>query len=182
MLRNGLPAPTAIYFNSGLHLLHMIPASEWYTANCAEHWISFEDDLESVVNMYTETAPNATIALMTTHEICEEKFFGNYAHIRDLCHDDSYEAAKQCIERMPESSDLPKENVTQLCQDAFATRKGSHFLYDRTIAAVKRFIYAIRVVDAFQITSGNCDLSSDGRHYNLMVAQELRALFAQIFQ
>ena len=125
---------------------------------------------------------------MTAHAICEDRYNSDYARLVAQLRRDPRGFAVSCVRdlrhKMPMGMD---DEVRAMCLDATFTRDGVARLNARLVgllraraAASDSNVPRVAVVDAFALTDGRCNLTSDGRHYPAVALAEVRALLGHL--
>lgn len=170
-------APDAIYFNAGLHYLHLFPCWPW-NYNSWHTWKNIESYTTSFLDSMSATG--SELVLMTSHSICEEKYNKDCALAVTAIRKDPVKAAKPCVD----AGNFTLED----CMHGQLVRDGVKRLNGRIKGAVKTWqarthgFRIVREVDAFQITDHKCNFtgSGDGRHYRPLIYDELLALWQSL--
>mmetsp|Transcript_31733 Transcript_31733/g.109096 ORF Transcript_31733/g.109096 Transcript_31733/m.109096 type:complete len:368 (+) Transcript_31733:48-1151(+) len=192
------------YCNVGLHLLHLEPALTWSLQKF--HMMAhFPDYLAHHIadirrGLRRKDGSPARIIWMTTHSICNSRYFGDYAAITEnstssdarladfavepcLAWMETHEADYEARYGQPMARGRRRRRV--FCRNTMLTHAGTLHLFHAT---TKVLAYAehrnVSVVDAFALTDGQCWATpdGDGRHYPQLVLDELRALFLTILE
>lgn len=183
-----LKPPDMLYFNGGMHLLHMMPYRVWYAY---PQWLNYEATLNSFLqHPIVRDVPK--LAFMTSHWICEEKYVGDYAQVINAIQHDPDEAVQSCTEYITAQYELhayataaasmhtltsspDAAVVKQQCKDSFLVSDGIKKVNDRAVSAIKQQSKQVGVVDCFAITKDQCEYTTfgDGRHYSAEIYNEL---------
>lgn len=180
LVTKGYAPPTAVFFGAGLHLLHLVPSHAW-TMLQYRHWSRYETDLTDCMLGYQKAAPEAKLLVMATHSICEDKFYGGWLQVARATHDDLLAAAAPCVESLARRGYGNTTATRADCQDGFSTQAGVAALNGRLVRTLNNLgRLEDALVDDFTLTAGQCDASSDGRHYNDLVLAELLQMFDKL--
>jgi hypothetical protein len=194
-----LKPPDMLYFDGGMHFLHMMPYRVWVEY---PQWLNYEAILNSFLqHPIVRGVPK--LAFMTSHWICEEKYVGDYAQVINVIQHDPDEAVQSCTEYITDkfaTKESKGNDATaaasmhtltssadaaavasfdggpkQQCKDSFLVSDGIKKLNDRAVSAIKQQSKQVGVVDCFTITKDQCEYtdSGDGRHYDDLVYKEL---------
>ena len=149
-----------------------------------EHLHNYVNDLEDVFADYRRAAPLAQLNVMTTFSICDSKFLNSWGEIAQASRENLGKAAEPCVNAMFAQGfgeDIGEDATKMICERTFFTRAGSMYIREQVEKAVLHWKgtsgHRLLIVDMFQLTDGNCDKTSDGRHYDVMVLQQLDKLF-----
>eukprot|EP00521_Asterionellopsis_glacialis_P009051 CAMPEP_0195282052 /NCGR_PEP_ID=MMETSP0707-20130614/1102_1 /TAXON_ID=33640 /ORGANISM="Asterionellopsis glacialis, Strain CCMP134" /LENGTH=358 /DNA_ID=CAMNT_0040341003 /DNA_START=80 /DNA_END=1156 /DNA_ORIENTATION=+ len=171
--------PSVIYFNGGLHLLHLYPYYGFRLLwpvykNIERHAIQFVRNAKLL-------APDAVVVYMNSHDICEDKYKAGWATAVRNLKNNPMSVANPCAEHLKRKYNVKRRFATKACLNSTFTSDGVRNLngrIERAIASVvqKDNIGKVGCVDAFAITEGRCEDTIDGRHYQRRVPQELNSL------
>jgi len=183
LMSKGYEAPTHIYVNSGLHILHADPTWPWTIENGYERWRNYETDLHGTFHAYMQNAPKAQLVFMSTHSVCEAKYTDGgvykYRSVVDAYRRNPAEGAASCITRL--SSRFDKSNAMTDCIDGLRIGRGAQLLNARLHKVLQLDNYtSVLEVDAHAITHDRCEATPDGVHYNILILEELWELFAKL--
>lgn len=198
--------PTAIYFNGGLHWLHLLPIRDFTDG---VDGFNVWDGAETLVPAFLSAAAKtkATIVFMTNHWICERRFIGWYHLAISAVHWPNQGLGHACRARLEHSefwgwttftialvqnafgvaSEPLALNTTELgkCERSLHTDFGVELINARVLEAIRAWrgtaegaSVPVRVVDGFSITKGRCDATgvTDGRHYATLIPTELKSM------
>ncbi|CAM9128393.1 unnamed protein product [Discosporangium mesarthrocarpum] len=174
-----------VYFNSGLHLLHMSP-NHVPTTEQVQRWLTYEDDLEAVVEiMRQNSAYLAKLIFMTSHTIDERKYEGQFvdiikgykaqeANLTNTCREQVYDKAQGVA-----GSGL--YTLDTICEQGLLDRDGSDTLNRRARATLTQL--GIPMVEADLLTRDqgkHFSQMGDGRHFYSIVPLEVFTLLSVI--
>merc|ERR1719188_1395495 len=174
----GYPPPTAIYVNSGLHVLRGLgPAGQNWTKQRYQEFHEYETHIASAVDRFHASSPDAKAILMLSHCICESVFFGAWGQQVADFNQNPAKAAESCASGL-RNEGVESASAQSACEDSFFLRSKIQGLNKRALEAIKRVKTRVpEVVDAFTLTDGQCQASNDRVHYNSLVLNELKLLF-----
>lgn len=174
--------PSAIYFNGGLHLLHLMPARKW---DEYEQWRHAEQLFATFLD--TASTYGAELVFMTSHAICEDKFRGAWAvEMFELRQDPAdASATRTCAEWLTIAKGLSVQAATEECEEGTFTLAGTRALDARLRRTWGDWLAGrggkqqvkAACVDSFALTEGQCALTEDGRHYAPLVPSEVLTLW-----
>jgi len=166
--------PDVVYFNGGLHYLHLLPFRKWLMF---QKWINAETIVHNFVNETREFLPRkAKLIYMTSHSICDKKYIGDYAKAVSEIKNDPVLFAQSCVEFLERKFKIQKTKGVQYCMDATFNHRGIKLLNERIVKSLDKNVY---ILDAFNLTDNQCKHTKigDGRHYDAYIVQkELRNL------
>ena len=160
--------PDVVYFNGGLHYLHLIPYRNWGVFGL---WLNAETIVNKFVNETGEFIPhNAKIIYMTSHSICDKKYTGDYAKAVSEIKNDPELFAQSCAEFITSHFKIQKTKRVQYCMNGTFNRRGIKLLNERIINSLEKNVY---ILDAFNLTDNQCNHTriGDGRHYDAYIVQ-----------
>jgi hypothetical protein len=181
-----------VYFNGGLHLLHLAPALPWGSGH-RHIW----EDAEHILGQFLDFvwAMTPKIMMMANHAVCEEDFTGLWKDMIDLLHQNPQHAASLCVDSVWEESlhmcsldqsycHFPlNDTIFDECARSTLTHHGMMILNGRLNVVWDKWVLdhqekggVFRINDAFGITDHKCLMSKDGRHYLNFVDSEIRNL------
>jgi len=184
-----------VYFNGGMQLLHL---TKWGTS-AQKIVMSLERILEDFLNTmkmsFQKHAPlgddahkSARLILMTNHNVCEQKFDGEFAEIiKKIESDEGFPCpAKHVDDFKPfAANDTELAAFVKACEASYFTHDGIVGINERMMKVAEPFALQnpgfLGIVDCYNLTlQKGCDFTSDGRHYPRLAAGELRVLLQQI--
>ena len=170
--------PDVIYFNGGLHDLHLMPYRSWNeVGNGYKNWKNAEDIVGKFVKRIKHQT-NALIVFMTAHSICDRKFNDDYKIAFDDIAKNETLISQNCAKWLVNAYSLTLWDATHECIDGVFTRNGIKKLNARILNVLPK---EVRVVNAFKITDSQCNHTRDARHYDsFIINKELKELFRVI--
>uniref|UniRef100_A0A7S1RBT6 Uncharacterized protein n=1 Tax=Alexandrium catenella TaxID=2925 RepID=A0A7S1RBT6_ALECA len=170
------PPPDVVYFDGGVHLLHLHPGRPMQ-ADMFERLLHFQERLQSFVLAWSAAAPGARLSVMPPNAICPEKFFGRWRKIAE----DPHRSAKLCADDMLAGGAAPQEAVASICERFPFTDVGARNIQQAINQAVQGLPMPAKektlVVDQHALTTGHCSQTCDGRHYKPLVLRQLDLFF-----
>ena len=171
--------PNFIYFNGGLHILHLIPYRTW-NHGIANGYLSWKN-AENVSLAFTQRMQkqsNASLIFMTSHSICDSKFNGDYQTAVQAIHKNATAFSMNCAQWLVKTHNVTLQTAMIDCANGVFTRFGINLLNQRVVKALPK---TMKIVDSFAITDNECEHTNDARHYDeFIVSQELKELFRVI--
>ena len=170
--------PDVVYFNGGLHYLHLLPFRKWGIINSwniargFQLWLNAETIVNKFVNETRESIPlNAKIIYMTSHSICDKKYTGDYAKAVSEIKNDPELFAQPCVDFLTSQFKIQKTKSVQYCMNATFNRRGIKLLNERIINSLDKNVY---ILDAFNLSDNQCNHTKigDGRHYDAYIVQK----------
>ena len=184
-----LSRPSLVYVNAAsLHLMHTeMDRSYSSVADYGGH--NFKKLLRSALRDLQDAVPkNTTLAYILTHAICDEKLSPDELKTRvKACAEGDNEGCFDCVEgqmsanRLPAACETPAKPQRQEFIETLMSESASRHFAERESAVLREPAFrSIRTVDGHGLTSGRCNDTVDGRHYETAVSAEVRSMFAQL--
>jgi len=151
--------PDFVYFNGGLHYLHLMPVRDWDNSlNNFKGYFNWKN-AENIVNNFVNQNKQHNLIYMTSHSICENKFHSVYRDAVQAIEQNPEQIAKKCYNSTNSLND---------CMNGTFNRAGVQRLNARVLSVLGD----VDVVDAFSITDNQCAHTNDGRHYSQNLVKE----------
>lgn len=149
---------THVYFNGGLHALHIEPERRWRY----EEWRNAETLVTGFISALKRHFEDIAVIYMTSHHVCTAKFTPREkAAMKN--------GAKSCT--LPQ---FPLWAVEPQCREGLMDNNGIRALNIRTLRALPA---GVTVNDCYSITAGWCNATRDGVHYaKHVIEREVRSL------
>ncbi|CAN0137112.1 unnamed protein product [Ectocarpus sp. 6 AP-2014] len=169
-----LGSPDAVYFGSGLHLLHMAIME----AERAQAWLTYERDLENAVETY-RAAGGAGFRLVftTSHTIQDSVYQGLFREMVDAYRDGDMGVISKCegqMSRLAAGVTGPEGyGVDAYCRLGLMDRNGSEVLNRRSRPVMSRLGVPFVEGDLIVKDQEWATPKSDGRHYHMLVPVEV---------
>lgn len=171
-------SPGAVVWNFGLHLMHIYPLRQCVAKpdalnyhNCG----SYGDLVSQSASMLKEVAPQ--LVWRTTNAICEEKYDLKTQSLLNEWHDAARGAELE--EQCQQACDL---GGGRKCADELGDARGAELERQWSVDALAAISTDIKVLDAFAMTDGRCDMTQDGEHYAPLSYDEVDKLAEILLQ
>ena len=184
-----LSRPTLVYVNAAsLHLMHT-EMDRSYSSVADYGGQKFKQLLRSGLTDLKDAVPkNTTLAYFLTHAICDEKLSPDELKTRaKACAEGDNEGCFDCVEgqmwanRFPAACETPAKPRRQDFNETLMSELASRHFAERESAVLREPAFrSIRTVDGHGLTSGRCNETVDGRHYETAETAEVRSMFAQL--
>lgn len=173
----GEPAPTVVYFDSGLWLLHVHPLRKM-TSLMFKHITSYVHDLQQTFEAYRKAVPDVGLTVMTPYSVDERKYHSPWYALFELRKRDFAKATQPCI--TDTIDEFPSE-AKDVCWAFWFDRRGSELIRNKVIHTVLNSQDLpggpATLIDAWAKSDGHCnEWCKDGRHYLQFAFQTLHEL------
>ena len=159
---------THVYFNGGLHILHLEPVRHWKY----EEWRNAETMVLEFVLALKARFRKSRLIYMTSHDICSSKL--NHAYRSTL---ESIEANRSQMCNRKHAL-YPQWATEAECAEGLMNGPGIRALNLRSLRVLPP---DVTVNDCYSITSGWCNATNDGRHYAAhVIEKEVEALLGLV--
>jgi hypothetical protein len=170
--------PDVVYFNGGLHYLHLIPHRQWdNNLNNNRGYYNWKN-AEQLINNFVNKNKQYRLIYMTSHSICDEKYNGSYKKAIQAIQQDATTFAKRCAVWLQKAHDR-LSNTMEDCTIGTFNRVGVQHLNSRILSSLGD---DVGIVDAFALTDNKCNFTKDGRHYSESIVDAELAELLQIIK
>ncbi len=176
--------PHVTLWNFGLHLLHVYPARPVPTSSmrCA---LRYEQLLAQSASSLRAALPSTRLVYRTTNAVCDASFVGTWAQEALAYHCSVGVAGGSTPARCRESA-ARNARILALCRHRYnasseecvrtfmdlsnTEQQRARARLALTEATLQSRVGRITLFDAFELTSGRCNATADGRHYPRLLA------------
>lgn len=165
--------PHAVYWNFGLHLLHVFPARPVPTMSirCA---LNYEELVASSARVLRAEVPAARLVYRTTNAVCDRRFDGPWAVAARAHHCASSARMGSCsgerLARVRQGCRRRYNMTRSQCADTFMDERNTRAQSQAARVVLATHPARVQVLDVFTLTTGRCDATVDGRHYPRLLA------------
>jgi len=168
----GALKPGAVVWNFGLHLMHIYPLRQCIAKPNALNYHNcgtYSSLVSQSASMLKEVAPQ--LVWRTTNAICEEKYDLKTQSLLNEWHD-----ATRGAELEEECQQACQLGDDRRCADELGDARGAQLEWQWSVDALAEVSEDIKILDAFKMTDGRCDMTQDGEHYAPLSYEEVDVL------